>query len=586
MRDGVLSDDRHIICKLLLDQFSSVFSTPDPNRVVSDPDIFFSLDGTVSLTGVQLTTISITEATITDAIREISISSAPGPDGLQASLFKNCAQELVTPLKIFFNKSFYSGSIPNVLKRAAIVPIFKSGDKTLPSNYRPISLTPILMKIMERIIRKQIVQFLTENSIYNTTQHGFREGRSCLSALLSVYDDILLSLADGSSCVDMIYLDFAKAFDKVDHGILLHKLRDIGITGRLGVWFYHFLSDRSQFVRVAGGTSTDGPVISGVPQGTVLGPLLFTILMLNIDSGVRDSRIISFADDTRLYSNITCIEQCDFLQTDLNTVYEWATVNNMMFNSNKFNYMSFHVASTVLSSNAYTDPDMNLIDQTDHIKDLGITMSYNCDFEQHILSLCKRCSNLSGWILRTFVSRDSDTMLILFKSLVLSRLEYGSQLWSPYKIKHITAVEKIQRSFTKHISGMRDLSYAERLCALRLYSLQRRRERYIIIYVWKILESMVPNLSKPIEYYTSDRRGRLCIVSHTCIGHLGTLLYNSFRFRAIRLLNSMPMSIRNLTCCSVISFKSKLDLYLSNICDNPCIPNIDNSLENVFHTNF
>ena len=169
------------------------------------------------------------------------------------------------------------------------------------------------MKILERIVRKQVVAFLTGNSIFNTTQHGFREGRSCLSALLSVYDDILLSLSEGSSCVDMIYLDFAKAFDKVDHGILLHKLRDIGITGRLGVWFYHFLSSRSQFDRLAGGTSTDGPVISGFPQGTVLGPLLFTILMLNIDAGVRDSRILSFADDTRLYSDITCIEHYMYL---------------------------------------------------------------------------------------------------------------------------------------------------------------------------------------------------------------------------------------------------------------------------------
>ena len=137
---------------------------------------------------------------------------------------------------------------------------------------------------------------------------------------------------------------------------------------------------------------------------------------------------------------------------------------------------------------------------------------YNCDFEQHILSLCKRGSNLSGWILRTFVSRDTDTMLTLFKSLVLSRLEYGSQLSSPYKIKHINAIERVQRCFTKHISGMRELSYAERLCVLRLYSLQRCRERYIIIYVWKILESIVPNLSRPIEYYISDRRGCLCVV--------------------------------------------------------------------------
>ena len=125
-----------------------------------------------------------------------------------------------------------------------IVPVYKSGEKSNPINYRPISLTPILMKILERIVRKQVVQFLTDNNFLNSTQHGFREGRSCLSALLNVYDDIVHMISDPSAVVDMIYLDFAKAFDKVDHGILLRKLREIGISGNLGIWFYNFLAHR------------------------------------------------------------------------------------------------------------------------------------------------------------------------------------------------------------------------------------------------------------------------------------------------------------------------------------------------------
>ena len=146
---------------------------------------------------------------------------------------------------------------------------------------------------------------------------------------------------------------------------------------------------------------------------------------------------------------------------------------------------------------------MNLIDKVENIKDLGITMSSNCNFNQHINNVYKQCSCLSGWILRTFISRDSlteVTLLTLFKCIVLSRLDYGSQLWSPHQIKSINKIEQVQRSFTRFITGMRPLSYDERLKSLhlyKLYSVQPRFERYIIIYIWKILESIVPNLSQP-----------------------------------------------------------------------------------------
>ena len=245
-----------------------------------------------------LTDINITECIIIDSIRELSSNSDAGPEGIPPSLLLNCAHELAPSLLILFKQSLLSGVIAPSLERAAIVPVFKSGDRTVPSNDRHISLTYVIIKVLERIVRNQIVAFLISKGYLNPTQHEFRGGCSCLLAWLNVFDDIRHLMSGGNS-VDMVYLDVAKAFDKVDHGVLLLKIKTLGITGILGVWLYHFLTDRTHFVRLQGGASLDSPVLSGVTQGTVLGPLLFIILMSDINCGISSTSIVSFVDDMR-----------------------------------------------------------------------------------------------------------------------------------------------------------------------------------------------------------------------------------------------------------------------------------------------
>ena len=228
-------------------------------------------------------------------------------------------------LLLIFSHSLSHGVIQKTWKRAANIPIHKSGDKTVPSNYRQIPLTSVICKVLERIIRKQVFSFLDQKGCLNSTQHGFRPGSSCLSALL---DDIMHMLYSNLS-VDMVYLYFSKAFDKVDHGILLHKLRAVGITGNIGIWLFHFLTDRSHFARLPGGISEDHPVLIGVPQGTILDPLLFLIMISDIDKDVSASKLVSFADDTRLYSGVGDVTDCNNPQPDLNDVYDWASSSNM-----------------------------------------------------------------------------------------------------------------------------------------------------------------------------------------------------------------------------------------------------------------
>ena len=365
----------------------------------------------------------------------------------------------------------------------------------------------------------------------------------------------------------------------VDHGIVLHKLRNFGISGNLGVWFYQFLTGRSHYVRLPGGVSKDSPVLSGVPQGTVLGPLLFIIIISDIIKDVLSSDVISFLTTLELTPNISQSENCDSLQADLNYIYSWATDNNMLFNTQKFDYISFSSSLSSVNTNVYYSPNLDIIKPSENFIDLGTSMSSNCSFAYHINVLCKKCTDLSGWILRSFTSCDSTTMMTLFKTLILSILDYCSQLWYPHLTKHIVQIEKVQRSFTKYITGMREYSYIDRISQLKLYSLQRIRERYCIIYVWKIVEGMVPNISKPKLCSYSERRGRSCIISHVNAGRSGTLAYNSFRGCAIRLFNSLPKLISCITSCSIYSFKHLLDTYLTNIVDHPCIPGFNNSLD-------
>ena len=165
-----------------------------------------------------------------------------------------------------------------------------------------------------------------------------------------------MHMLDSNSSVDAVYLDFSNAFDKVDHGILLHRLRAIGITGNIGIWLFHFLTDRSHFVRLPGGINEDHPVLSGVPQGTILGPLLFLIMIFDIDKDVSASKLVSFADDTRLYSGVGDVTDCDNLELDLNAVYDWGSSNNRFFNSKKFRYVCFSSNVSPYKSNLYIDP--------------------------------------------------------------------------------------------------------------------------------------------------------------------------------------------------------------------------------------
>ena len=469
------------------------------------------------------------------------------------------------------------GALPQALKRAVITPIHKGKSKALPKNYRPVALTSQLCKVFEKVVRSRIAAYLEDNNLLNPGQHGFRAGRSCLSQLLSHMDRITTSLEQGCG-VDVVYLDFAKAFDKVDIGITLQKLRDLGIGGKLGAWLTSFLTGRTQVVSVAGRLSSERPVISGVPQGSVLGPLLFLVLLGNIDSGVAHSFVSSFADDTRVGCPMSSVADAALLQEDLQTIYTWCEDNNMEFNADKFEMLRYQAnPAQPLPPVTITAADGSAIEEKPRVRDLGVTLSNSASFSDHLADRVKTVRKLTGWVLRTFKTRATLPMLTLWKSFLLCHLEYCSQLWSPSALGDIQKVEQLQRHFLKQIPELRGLTYWEMLQRCKLYSLQRRRERYSVIYVWRMLEGQVPNLHNPINSTWHARRGRTCRVppvNQRLPATIRAARESSFAIRGPSLFNTLPLELRNLTGCPSEDFKEALDRHLETVPDEPLVPGL------------
>ena len=503
-----------------------------------------------------LETVNIERETIRKHLSKLNTTKASGPDEMHPKLLRELSEVIDEPLIFLFKKNVDEGVLPQSWKNANVTAIFKKGDKSKPGNYRPISLTSVLIKILEKIIREAIVDHMNNNDFFSKHQHGFRSGLSCVTQLLEVIDD-WTKMLDERKSIDVIYFDFQKAFDTVPHERLLEKLHSYGIRGKILRWIRDFLTNRKQRVILNGQCSKWTNVTSGIPQGSVLGPILFLIYINDLPDVVNNF-IKLFADDTKIYA---AVDVNTTLQEDVNRMSTWSSVWQLKFNESKCKHLKIGQISNT-SYTIQTGEQPSTIEISEKEKDLGVTIDKNLNFQEHIYTQIAKANRILVVIRRTFKNLDKEMFLPLYKSLVRPHLEYASNVWYVIFKKEAVALENVQRRATKLVLEIQHLSYPERLKSLGIPSLEYRRLRSDMVETFKIINDIDKANKDQLFEIEADRRTRghnFKLKKRHC--RLNTRKF-SFANRVISPWNDLAENFVNAK--TVNNFKSKLNDYWKN----------------------
>ncbi len=495
---GVVHSDPLKKAEILNRQFESVFTREDDSAIpqMQGPR-YPSIDPLcISVPGVE------------KMLHSINPSKASGPDALPCRLLKELATPLAPVFTDLFRKSLDSGELPDDWQRANVSPVFKKGNRHLPENYRPISLTCVTCKLLEHIVSKHINSHLEKHSILTRVQHGFRKAHSCETQLLITLQD-LASNWDRKVQSDVLVLDFSKAFDTVPHNHLLAKLYHYGIDASVLTWIGAFLKGRTQRVMVDGQLSSPVDVLSGVPQGTVLGPLLFLLHINDLPSTVQSTTRL-FADDCLLYRAINSQQDQVILQNDLTKLEQWGKAWGMQFNAKKCNLLRLSRERNPITQ-MYTLGN-HVLEEVESAKYLGLTISNDLKWVNHIAKTTAKANSVLGFLRRNLKGCPQSLRETAYKSMVRSVLEYASPIWDPYYTTDINNLENIQRRGARFVKANYDYtaSVTEMLVELGWDSLSTRRVDARLVLFFKVVhglvdvsaEDLVPHTLQPADTRT------------------------------------------------------------------------------------
>ena len=531
------------------DAFNRCFFSNFSNREYSE------LPNVTTYENYALESVLFSPNDVKNVLKSLDRTKACGSDRVSPRILQMCASELCTSLALIFNASMQLGSLPGSWKIANVCPVFKKGDRHLISNYRPVSLLSCVSKVMERCIYNHIYPIL--RPLICSEQHGFSSKRSTVTQLVQVQHRIG-EVIDRSGQVDVIYLDLARAFDSVPHSLLLHKIKSFGICGRLLNWFTAYLTGRSQRVIINGSESALLDVTSGVPQGSILGPLLFNLYINDLSSVVSLETFMGlFADDSKIYREIKEIYDAIQLQNDLESVHAWCKKWGMNFSPGKCVFM--RITRKRRPVKFTYNIDGTILSQVDHFKDLGVTFQSDLNWNRHVDASVTSASRVWGMVRRvTGCSANLDLQRMLYQCLVRSRLEYGSVVWDTHLHRNLTSIENVQRRVSRHVVGPEN-SYADRLVDMNLLPLSFRREVTDLLFMHQCFYGSLDfDTASFINGFTRREDDLLLrqprFFTETFAG--------SFFIRGVKLWNNLPLCIRKLE--NRQSFKNELNAFYAN----------------------